>query len=184
MFVVDASGSLELDGFQLIIQFIKDTVQLFPIGIQDNLIGVILFSSTATLQFNVQAHTDLRALSAAIVRLPYYGGATNTAAALDLLLSSAQDGIMGLRPGHPHIAIVITDGISSVNVAETVPNAERVHASNIFQQVYAVGINDAHISELNAIASDPSLVFNSDTLTGEAVRQLQYDLSNTLCPLN
>jgi len=92
---------------------------------------------------------------------------------------------MGPRPGHPHIAIiVITDGISNVNAAKTILNAERVHASNIFQQVYAVRINDAHITELNAIASDPSLVFNSGTLTGKAVEQLQYDLSNTLCPLN
>ena len=181
VFVVDTSGSIEIDRFQFIIQFIKDTVQILPIGLQDNLVGIILFSTNARLYFNVQTHTDSAALLTALDDLLYFGGSTNTAAALDLLLSSAQDGTMGLRPGHPHIAIVITDGISTINAAETVSNAEKVHASNIFQQVYAVGINDAHIGELNAIASDPSLVFNSNAFTSNAVKQLQQDLSHKLC---
>ena len=78
---------------------------------------------------------------------------------------------------------MITDGESTINTADTVPNAEKVHASNLFQQVYAVGINDPHIGELNSIASDPSLVFNSNTFTSNAVKQLQQvlDLSYKLC---
>jgi len=111
-------------------------VQLLFIGPQESLAGVILFSTGATLHFNLSQHTDIAALSTAInPNLPYDGGFTNTAAALALLLSSATDGTMGLRPGHPAIAMVITDGQSNVNSAQTIPNAQSVHASNIFQQV-------------------------------------------------
>jgi len=95
VFVVDFSGSI---GFQFIIQFIKDTVQMFPVGSHDNLVGIILFSTNARLYFNEQTHTYHAALLTALNNLHYYGGPTNTAAALDLLLS-AQDGSMGLRPG-------------------------------------------------------------------------------------
>jgi len=157
-------------------------IQLLSIGPQQSLAGMILFSSDATLHFDLSEHTDIAALSTAInPGLPYDGGSTNTAAALSLLLSSAQDGSMGLRPGHPAIAIVITDGESNVNQAQTIPNAQSVHASNIFQQVYAVGVGNADLTELNAIASDPSLVFNTNSFDSTAIQQLQQTLSERLC---
>ena len=183
IFIVDTSGSIQFqsdDGFQLIIQFIKDTVQLFPIGLQDSLVGVILFSNDATLHFNVQTHIEITTLLTALDSLPYDGGNTNQAAALELLLSSAQDGTMGLRPGYPHIAILITDGISTVNPEQTVPIAQQIHASNIFQSLLAVGItNEVDHNELVAIATDSSCVFYSTTFDG--LSQLTEDLSYKIC---
>jgi len=182
VFVIDTSGSIGLSRFQMIREFVEGLIQLLSIGPQESLAGVILFSSGATLHFDLSEHTDIAALSTAInPGLPYDGGSTNTAAALSLLLSSAQDGSMGLRPGHPAIAIVITDGRSNVNQAQTIPNAQSVHASNIFQQVYAVGIGNADLTELNAIASDPSLVFNTNSFDSSAIQQLQLTLSERLC---
>ena len=185
VFMIDTSGSirddmLDVDPFQLMLQFVKETVQQFPIGLQDSLVGVIVFSNDATLHFNVQAHTDIAALFTAIDNLPYIGGTTNTAAALELLLNSAQNGEMGLRPGYPHIAILITDGVSTVRAAETVPFAERVRASNIFQSLLVVGITpQVNVNELNAIAGDPSHVFYSMTFVD--LVQLHEALSHTLC---
>jgi len=183
IFVVDTSGSIEFQldgGFQLMIQFIKDTVQLFPIGLQDSLVGVILFSNDATLHFNVQAHTDITALLTALDYLPYDGGNTNTAAALRLLLNSAQDGTMRLRPEHPHIAILITDGISTINSAQTMSIAQQIHVSNIFQSLLVVGItNEIDPNELTAIATDASHVFYSTTFSG--LSQLPEGLSHKIC---
>ena len=182
VFVIDTSGSIGSSRFQMIREFAEWLVQLLSIGPQQSLAGMILFSSDATLHFDLSEHTDITALSTAInPDLPYDGGFTNTAAALSLLLSSAQDGSMGLRPGHPAIAIVITDGESNVNQAQTIPNAQSVHASNIFQQVYAVGVGNADLTELNAIASDPSLVFNTNSFDSSAIQQLQQTLSERLC---
>ena len=183
IFIVDTSGSINFqsdDGFQLIIQFIKDTVQLFRIGLQDSLVGVILFSNDATLHFNVQTHTEITTLLTALDSLPYDGGNTNQAAALELLLSSAQDGTMGLRPEHPHIAILITDGISTISPELTVPIAQQIHASNIFQSLLVAGItNEVDPNELVAIATDSLYVFYSATFDG--LSQLPEDLSYKIC---
>ena len=37
-----------------------------------------------------------------------------THVALKLLLDSAEDGTMGLRPGHPNIAVLITNSVLSI----------------------------------------------------------------------
>ena len=182
VFVIDTSGSIGETNFQMIREFTRSTVQLFSIGQQESLVGVILFGTDASLYFNLTAHTDIRALTAAIdPNLPYRGGLTNTAAGLSLLLSSAQDGTLGLRPGRPAVAILITDGESNTNEQQTIPNAQSVHNSNIFQQVYAVGVGNADFTELNAIASDPSLVFNTSTFDSTGIQQLQQSLFQRLC---
>ena len=186
VFMVDTSGSIRddnighVDNFQLMLDFVKGTVQLFTISSQESLVGMIGFSNDAYLHFKVQEHTNITALLTAIDSLYYYGGSTNTASALELLLNSAQDGTMGLRPGVPHIAILITDGPSNVREAETVLFAERVRASNIFQMLLVVGISpQVDSNELEAIAGDPSNVFYS--LSFGDLSQLPEALSRTLC---
>ena len=186
VFMVDTSGSIRddniglIDNFQLMLNFVKSIVQLFPISSQESLVGMIGFSNDAYLHFNVQEHTTISTLLKAIDSLYYYGETTNTASALELLLNSAQNGTMGLRPGIPHIAILITDGSPNVRVAETVPFAERVRASNLFQMLLVVGItSQVDFNELEAIAGDPSNVFYS--LSFGDLSQLPEALSLTLC---
>ena len=177
VFVVDTSSSITAPRFQMIQEFAEDLVQLFSIGLQESLVGTILFSTSATLHFNIPTHTDITSLSRAInPNLTYDAGDTNAAAALSLLLSSAQDGSMRLRSGHPTIAIVILNG-QSLSPAQTIASAQAVHASNIFQQVYTVSVGNADVTELNAIASDPLLVFNTNSFDSTAIQQLQQSLS-------
>ena len=183
VFMVDTSGSIRddnighVDNFHLILDFVKSTVQLLTISSQESLVGMISFSNDAYLEFTVQEYTTITAL---IDSLYYYGGNTNTASALELLLNSAQDGTMGLRPGHPHIAILITDGLSNVREAETVLFAERVRASNLFQLLLVVGISpQVDSTELEAIAGDPSNVFYS--LSFGDLSQLPEAIFYTLC---
>jgi len=183
VFMVDTSGSIRddniglIDNFQLMLNFVKSIVQLLPISSQESLVGMIGFSNDAYLEFNVQEYPTITAL---IDSLYYYGETTNTASALELLLNSAQNGTMGLRPGIPHIAILITDGSPNVREAETVLFAERVRASNIFQMLLVVGISpQVDSNELEAIAGDPSNVFYS--LSFGDLSQLPEALSLTLC---
>jgi len=186
VFMVDTSGSIcdgnigHVDNFQLMLNFVKSTVQLLTISSQESLVGMIGFSNDAYLHFNVQEHTNITSLLTAIDSLYYYGGSTNIASALELLLNSAQDGTMRLRQGNPHIAILITDGPSNVREAETVLFAERVRASNIFQSLLVVGISpQVDSNELQAIAGNPSNVLYSESF-GD-LSQLPEALSRTLC---
>ena len=185
VFVLDVSGSITPPGFQLIRQFTEDLCMLLDIGAQKSLAGVILFSNTASVHFPVTQHTTASTLLPAInPGLPYSGGGTNTAAALDLLRTAGQTGgALQLRSGHPNIVIVVTDGQSNDKPA-TLSAASTLHASNTYEQIYAVGVSGADITELTAIASDPSLVFFTSNFDTTAITQLQKNVTKELCSIN
>ena len=177
--MIDTSGSISLSNFQMIRNFVAnittELIQNFP----RSAVGVILFASNAHIEFNLQAYTNLNPLLSAIYRLPYSGGGTNTAEALTLLLSSAQNGTLGLRSGSSNVAIVITDGRSN-NRIETLSAANSLHASNIFD-VFAVGIDGASLTELQGIASRPEFVFFTNSFNGTRLLQLQDRILPELC---
>ena len=164
MFVIDDSGSImdiNPNGFDLIKHFVAGISDKLDIGLQRYLVGVILFSNTATIQFGVTQHTDKTSLLTAIDSLPYSGGNTNTAAALDLLRTAGQPGgALNLRNDSTHIAVLVTDG-ASTSPQGTPIAASALHESEIYDRVYAIGVtSQVDPDELNATASSPSFVFN------------------------
>ena len=179
VFVIDTSGSIGSSNFQMIRNFVAnittELIQKYP----GSAVGVILYSDSASIRFTLQAYTNLNALLSAIYRLPYSGGGTDTAEALTLLLSSAQNGTLGLRSGSSNVAIVITDGRSN-NRIETLSAANSLHASNIFD-VFAVGIDGADLRELQGIASSPEFVFFASLFNSTSLQQLQDRILPELC---
>ena len=182
VFVLDVSGSIQATRFQMIREFTEQISMLLDIGIRRSLVGVILFSSTARVHFPVTQHTAASTLLPALnPGLPYNGGGTGTDIALNLLQTAGQPGgALQLRPGHVHIAIIVTDGISNNPIA-TISAARALHASNIYNQVFAVGVSGADATELNAIASDPSLVFFTSNFDSSAIAALQQSVTQQLC---
>ena len=180
VFVLDGSASVGNRRYQLLREFAESVASVLTIGPQDSLVGAIVFSSSAFIQFNLQQHTNATTLLPALnPGLLYPSMATNTAQALLLLLSSAEDGTMGIRDGRTHIAIVVTDHhkISS----DTRNAANILHAAGIYQ-VYAAGFGGANVDELNDIASDPSLVsFTTTFNTTEDVIELANNFTQTIC---
>ena len=155
------SLSISYHGFQLIKEFVaKVTTELIR-NSPRSAVGVILFEEVAHIEFNLQAHDNFTALISAINNLPYNGGGTDTAEALTLLLSTAQDGTLGLRSDSSKVAIVITSGPSD-NQSATSSATTALHASNIFE-IVTVGIVSADLTELLEIASNRQLVFNTDS---------------------
>ena len=185
VFVLDTSGSINSARFQLIREFTEKLSMLLDIGTQKSLIGVILFSSSALVHFPVTQYISASTLLPALnPGLPYSGGSTNTVAALNLLITAGQDGgALDLRSAYVPIAIVVTDGISNSQSA-TLSAASALHASNRYNQVYAVGVGGADPTELNAIASDPSFVFLNSNFEDAAITALQQGLSQQLCSIN
>ena len=176
VFVIDTSGSIGQSRFQLIIEFLTtfttDLIQNSP----RNAVGIILFGSNAYMEFNLQAYTSLNELLWAIRQLPYRGGGTDTAEALTLLLSTAQNRTLGLRNDSSKVAIIITDGQSN-NQTATLSAAARLHASNIFD-VYAVGVGSAYQVELQGIASSPEFVFSINSFSPQ---EIQDNILPQLC---
>ena len=145
-------------------------------------VGVILFDNSARIVFDLEEHTNLSTLSPAInPGLPhnYYGYSRDTAAALDLLLSSAQNGSLGIRNEASKIAVIITGGKSDNNYS-TQSAAAALHAANIFD-VYAIGYGSADINELNAIASDPNFVHHLNLNITSDFEKMQMNVIDQLC---
>ena len=181
-FVLDESGSVGFSNYQLMKQFVYDTVNNFDIGPDDTQVGVISFSSSATARFYLNTYHDKAALLTAINNLPYSSGGTNTAAALDLLRQQGYTQANGGRPQSqavPRIAVVITDGYSN-SYSATVSAATSAHNEDI--TLFSVGVGgNVNNAELDAIASDPSYV---STLTGFDTSQfdaLQTTITNEAC---
>ena len=164
----------------MIREFAESVANTLTIGPQDSLVGVIVFNSSASIHFDLQQHTSATTLLPAInPGVPYPGGGTNTADALELLLSSAQDGTMGIRNGRPQLAVVVTDGRSN-NRRRTREAASILHAAGIYQ-VYVAGLGNADMAEVNIIASDPSLVFFSNEFDMDSVIELMENFTQLIC---
>ena len=187
MFVIDDSGSIRdnnppdgsYDQYDLLKGFVTGVTERLDIGLQKSLVGVILFSNTANVVFGVTQHTDQFSLANAIYNMPYREGTTETAAALNLLRTAGQPGgALNLRNDSTHIAVLLTDGVSTSG-HNTYTAAMALHESNIYDQIYAIGVtNQINPDELEGIASDPSFVFSSpsfealDTFVETVAQQL------------
>ena len=182
VFVIDTSSSIGSYRFQLVRELIENITINLKIHSPETLFALITFDDFARLEFTVLNHTDLHTLLPAInPGLPYYGGyRTDTASALSLLLSgSMEGGSLQLRNETSKVAIVITDGYSrSSSSLQSAANS--LHAANIYD-VYAVGIGSNWFRELQSIASDPSLIFSTRSLTNFTAEQLVEDVVEQLC---
>ena len=173
VFVIDTSGSIGSSRFQLIREFTANITTELIVNSPRSSVGVILFASNPHVQFSLQTYTSLSSLLSAINNLPYSSGGTDTDEALTLLLSTAQNGVLGLRNDTKKVAIVITDGKSNNHIA-TLSAAAALHASNIFD-VYAVGVEGANLPELQGIASSPDFVFFISSFNSTGLQQLLQD---------
>ena len=170
VFVIDTSGSIGRDNFQLIREFTANLTTELIRNFPGSAVGVILFASNAHIEFNLQVHTNLSELLIAIADLPYSGGFTNTAEALMLLRSATQNRMLRLRDDSSKVAIVITDGQSNDPLATSF-TANRLHNLGIFD-VYAVGVGGANLDELRRIASNPDFVFFTTDFSSTSLQQL------------
>ena len=180
VFVIDTSGSIGFSNFQLIREFVGNITTELISNFPSSSVGVILFDSSAHIHFNLETYTTLNKLLSAIDQLPYNdGGRTNTDEALTLLLSTAQDGTLGLRDIANKVAIIITDG-QSTNQSATLTATSALHASDIFE-VYAVGVARADLTELEAIASSPEFVLFTSSFDSNNLHQLVDRISLQFC---
>ena len=177
--MIDASASIGASSFELIREFTANITTDLIRNSPRNAIGVILFKEHARIQFKLQTYTSLSTMLSAINQLPYSNGRTDTAEALQLLLSTTQNGTLGLRDDSSKVAIVITDGYSNSRSA-TLSAAAALHAANIFD-VYAVGVGEADLTELEAIASSPEFVLITNSFNDVGLKQLQVQIVRQLC---
>ena len=167
--------------YQQMKAFVHNTVDEFNIGADETQVGVISYSSSATFRFYLNTYHNKASLLTAIDNLPYSGGLTNTAGAINLL---RQYGFLPIYGGRhqsqaiPRVGVVITDGYSN-SFSATVSAAQSAHAEGIVMA--AVGIGNYLYSELDAIASDSSYVFTLSGFVSSQLAALVTSITNVAC---
>jgi len=180
VFVLDTSISIRKRRFVVVRELVRNIAASLDIGLTQSLVAVIQYSKQATLLFNLLEHTDKTSLLQAIDAIQFTRGRTRTDRALRLLLSSAQDSSMGLRDGHPHIAIIMTDGIS-MNRSETIAAATDLHDTRVYDKIISVGIANYRTEELKHISNDFVNLYVQDNFTINDVEIVQNNISLELC---
>uniref|UniRef100_H2MR52 Collagen type VI alpha 6 chain n=1 Tax=Oryzias latipes TaxID=8090 RepID=H2MR52_ORYLA len=148
VFLVDGSSSIGIDNFEEVRLFLREVVSGLDIGPDKVRVGLAQYSDEPYQEFLLKDHFDASSLLAAIERLPYRTGQTETGKAISFLLSQyfTEEAGSRARQRVPQIAVVITDGDSSDDVEEPAQQLRE-------QGVIVFGI--ANETELIQIASHP-----------------------------
>ncbi len=188
MFVLDTSGSIGDDNFDSVRDYVKMFVDEFDIGLNDNQVGVITFSTSAMLEFNLNTYTnsDPIFLKLAINRIIYSRRESNIPDALCELITAFSSPTSGARFDVSifRIALFMTDGESIRNSNpcnyQNVSDASRaVHNATPPILVYALGVgSEFNQEELSSIASGPeylSTIESFSTSDLNCARSMQKD---------
>jgi len=112
VFMLDRSGSVGLANHLRALDFIKTTISFFSIGSSFTRVGVVAYSDYSAVEFYLDDYSSLASLQAAVDRISFTGGLTNTPSALNsarsLLTPSTGRGARANSQGIPKIAILIT----------------------------------------------------------------------------
>ncbi|XP_034144568.1 collagen alpha-6(VI) chain isoform X3 [Esox lucius] len=178
VFIVDESGSIGNENFQLVRGFIHKIVEGLNVGLNSVRVGIVLYSNKASAEVFLNDFLEKSNILSYIKLLPYRGGGTNTGEALDFARKNMYNKNQGSRKqeGVQQVAIVITDGESQDNVTS---RAAALRRSGV--TVYAVGIKDADEKELTQIASYPATkhVLKVDNFAD--LKTLEMRLKKSLC---
>ena len=109
--------------------------EAFPIdGSDKTQIGVVVFSTSAQLEFALNSYKTKQDVCTAIKSIPYVGDTTNTPEALRITRTECFSQENGDRPDVQNVAIMITDGVPY-------PEDRRDPAINEAQILMDSGIN-------------------------------------------
>ncbi|XP_075684360.1 collagen alpha-4(VI) chain-like [Rhinoderma darwinii] len=178
VFLVDGSWSIGTDNFKSMQNFLYTLINGFDIS-QDNIrIGLIQYSDEPRTEFYLNSYDKKEDVLQYIQNLKYKGGGTKTGESLQFMLENHFTKNAGGRAndGVPQIAVVITDGESQDNIKEP---ATKVKNSGI--TLYAIGIKNAILTELNEIASDPDEKYVYNVADFTALQGISQNILQVLC---
>ncbi|KAM4568099.1 collagen alpha-6(VI) chain [Fundulus diaphanus] len=178
VFLVDGSSSIGIRDFKQVRLFLKSVVSGLDVGPDKVQIGLAQFSSNTRTEFLLKQHQDAASLLTAIDTFSYKTGGTETGKAIDFLISQHFTEEAGSRAGQrvPQIAVIITDGDSADEVEEP---AQRLRQHGVI--VFAIGVGNANLEELELIANQPSQRFLFTIDSYEALQRLTAGLLQTVC---
>ncbi|XP_036930513.1 collagen alpha-6(VI) chain isoform X4 [Acanthopagrus latus] len=178
VFLVDGSSSIGIDNFKSARDFLKSVVTGLDIGPDKVRIGLAQYSDEPHQEFLLKDHMDKSSLLTALDEFPYRTGNTATGKAMDFLVTRffTEDAGSRAKERVPQIAVVITDGDSGDDV---VAPAKSLRQHGVI--VFGIGVGQANLTELKAIANRPSERFLLTIDSYQALQRLTEGLLQTVC---
>ncbi|XP_025091100.1 uncharacterized protein LOC112562218 [Pomacea canaliculata] len=173
-FIHDSSSSVNEKDFGLSLNWTASFAESMNVPYTTKL-SLTTFDSSTTVRFLFDDYSTKAQVVSAIKRIVRTYGGTNTAKALNTVRTSV---FPMARNESRHVAVLITDGQSD-SFTETVAAANLLKESGVV--VFALGIGNYRLSELQAIASQPvcSHVF---TLTDfSLINSIIYEIKRSTC---
>uniref|UniRef100_K7GEE6 VWFA domain-containing protein n=1 Tax=Pelodiscus sinensis TaxID=13735 RepID=K7GEE6_PELSI len=178
VFLVDGSWSIGDKNFKSMQDFLYTMVSSFDVGEDKIRVGLIQYSNAPTTEFFLNTYHHKEDILKKIQKLHYQGGGTKTGESLQFMLENHFKETAGSRmeEGVPQIAVMITDGQAQDNIREP---ARKVKDAGI--TLYAIGIKDASLEELQEIVSEPAdkHVYKVEDFT--ALQDISHGILQVLC---
>ena len=150
-FLLDSSGSIGVQNWQLMLNFVKEVAQRFTFSQNDVRIGIISFGNKATLDIRFSDYVDISSFINGIDRIPWKDQYTNTSGALYIMRRKLFNYVSGDRPDVPDFGILITDGEANLDSHLTMVEADLAIRQGIKTMVIGIG-NKINVLEANGIA--------------------------------
>lgn len=175
LFLVDASGSVTIENFEIALNFVRNFTRFFEIGPQFVQVSVFSFDNRNVYGFNLDKYQDKASLEAAIntQNIEYHELSENFTLALSYARNEVFAKENGERSDALNVIVFITDGKSEVG-----HEAELLKQENV--QIIALGVgNETQIDNLRQIASSDNYVFNASSY--EVIQTIEEALKNATC---
>lgn len=155
VFLLDSAGSIHLERWQNLTNFAADIVLQLDVHPNRTRVGLIYWSDSAFVAFNLSDYTTRQDVIQAITYAPYLGGKTNTAAGLQLLRQEAFQESAGDRSYAKNIAILVANQEATVHQSATIAEAIKCRLAGIMMMVVSVEKQVQNSVEMESIASFP-----------------------------
>ena len=173
LFLVDSSGSITKEDYQMMKGFMKSIIGKSQVGQDMVHVGVMQFSSIQTLMFPLNRFYNRNDMYTAIDNMQQLGGGTQTGRALTEV-SAYFNPVTGGRLGMQQNLIVITDGEAEDHVMGP---AEELRKKGVI--IYSIGVLGANTTQLLEISGSQDLVFTERTFS--ELTDLENKLIRGLC---
>ena len=181
VFMLDMSGSTQ-SSHERAINFAKRVVYGLDMTFDRTRVGLVSFGDSATTQFDLNTYSGKIEVLNGMSFLPE-GGKTNTQDAIQRMRDQIFTSSSGDRTGVPNIGILVTDGYSNINRANTIPAAGVAKNRDIAMYVVAIGdeVDMGEVTSMAGYSSEPTDSYVFRVRNENEMDQVADQLSERLC---
>jgi len=87
--VIEASNNIRSERYPHVLELLSSVVEQFDVAANKTRFGALIYSHTARVQFNLSEYNTIQDVMSAVKRVPFLGGRTRVANALQLMVSAS-----------------------------------------------------------------------------------------------